>query len=211
MKIIIALLLIFPFFIFAEESVFEKIEWEKVYESGGVSLSVQKNKNEKVNYYKAEKTINLKKADPIIKSILDFDNYSKIFPRTTEFKKIKDLSENKFIIYSYVNFKPLKDRDYYITFEYNIIKNPKNGREFIAEWYPMDQEDFNYEKPKKNCIRVKNIFGKWTINELGDKIKISVELHNNFELNIPVSASYPYEVTSAVETLEDIISYSLKK
>lgn len=38
-----------------------------------------------------------------------------------------------------------------------------------------------------------------------------MELHNNFELNIPASTSYPYEVTSAVESLEDLINYSLKK
>jgi hypothetical protein len=211
-KIIVLLLTLFSsFIIFSKESMFDKIIWEKVYESNGVILCVQKDKNEKLNYYKAEKTVASAKSEDFFKNIIDFENYSKIFPRTTIFKQIKELGENKFIIYSSINFKPLKSRDYYIIFEYSVL-NVNGNKQYIAEWYPVSSEDFKMDSPIKNHLRVKNINGRWIIKESGSgKTEIRFETHNDFELNVPKSAAYPYEINSTVDAIEDLINYTLKK
>jgi hypothetical protein len=211
-KILISLLILFScYIIFSKESIFDKVDWQKVYESNGVSLSVQKDKSEKTNYYKAKKTIDGLKGDALFKNIIDFDNYSKIFPRTSVFKPVKELGENKHIIYSSINFKPLKDRDYYIVFEYYTL-NGNGSKQHIIEWQPANTDDIKTDPPKKNCLRVKNINGRWVVKENDSgKTEISFETHNDFELTVPKSASYPYEINSTVEAVEDLISYTLKK
>jgi len=205
-KFLLINLFLFLFLFFLKASPFDSIEWEKVYELNGVIVFVQKNKKEKLNYYKAEKIISNKCADALYKNILDFDSYPKIFPRTTVFKKIKQLNHNKFIMYSMINFKPLKNRDYYICFEFI-----QNEGQYMAEWSSVSENDFTAEYPQKNVIRATSVNGRWNIVDNGKTTKISVELHNNFEFNMPAATLLPYEITSAAEMIDDLVDYTLKK
>lgn len=187
-------------------SIFDKVQWVKISEKKGITLYIQKNKNEKINFYKAEKILNSSNGEKLFKNLMDFDKYSKIFPRTIVYKKIKDISKNKYLMYCQANFKPFKNRDYYEIYEYSV-ENKNNIKEWTIEWYPLGA--FPEKLPdKKGFVRVKVIYGRWKIIELDNKVKISVEYYNNYNLPVSKALSAPFEKSSAIEALNQIINYT---
>jgi hypothetical protein len=197
---IIIILLLSAFSINA--SLFDLIEWEKVFELNQVSVCMQKDKKVKINFYKAEKTIAGKKAEALYKNILSFDSYPEIFPRTIMFKKVREIENNKYIMYTLVNFKPLKNRDYYLLFCFT-----KKGDSYIIEWSCVNEKEYPEEK---NIIRANYVNGRWIIKQTEKFTTISLEVNNDFEIHMSAQNLIPYEIASTAEMLENIIKYTLK-
>jgi hypothetical protein len=118
------------------------------------------------------------------------------------------MEKNKYLVYSLLDFHPLKNRDYYIIFEF--AANEKEN-EYFVEWYPAGEEYKNTAgvEPTKKIVRVKNIYGRWKIKNADNKIKVSVEYHNDFELNIPKQITASFEKKSTVEALNNLISHTM--
>jgi hypothetical protein len=190
----------------SSKSIFDKVQWIKIKEKNGITLYMQKNKNEKINSYKAEKILNSSNGEKLFKNLMDFDKYSKIFPRTIAYKKIKDISKNKYLMYCQADFKPFKNRDYYEIYEYSV-ENKNNIKEWAIEWSPLGSYPEKFPD-KKGFVRVKVIYGRWKIIELDDKVKISVEYYNNYNLPVSKALSAPFEKSSTIEALNKIINYT---
>ncbi len=188
------------------ESIFDKVQWKKINEKNGITLYMQKNKLERNNLYKAERFISSSQGEKLFKNLMDFDKYIKIFPRTILYKKIKDISKNKYLMYCQADFKPYKNRDYYILLEYFIV-NKDNIKEWIIEWYPLDSYPEKFPD-EKGFVRAKDIYGRWKIIELNDNVKISVEYYNDFNLTVTKFMSEPFEKSSTIEALDKIINYT---
>jgi hypothetical protein len=190
----------------SNNSIFNKVQWEKVSEKNGITLFMQKNKNEKINSYKAEKILTSNQGEKIFKNLMDFDKYIKIFPRTMAYKKIKDISKDKYLLYCQANFKPFQNRDYYIVLEYSAA-GKNNAKEWIIEWYPTASSLGKFPEAK-GFVRVNYIYGRWKIIEANDKVKISVEYFNNYNLPVSKTLSVPFEKSSTIEALNQILKYS---
>lgn len=188
------------------KSIFDKVQWEKINEKNGITLYMQKNKNEKINFYKAEKILNSKLGEKLFKNLMDFDIYKKFFPRTMEYKKIKDISKDKYLIYCQANFKPFKNRDYYKIFEFSV-ENKNNIKGWTIEWSPLGS--FPEKFPDKiGFVRVKDIYGRWKILEINNKVKISVEYYNNYNLPVSKGLSAPFEKSSTIDALNKLINFT---
>lgn len=208
MKFKILFLLFFLRFLNAKDFIFDKVQWFKVDEKDEISLFISTDKEKRINFYKAEKVIKDNNAYKFFLALLDFDNYPKIFPRTEVFQKVKEVSENRYIIYSIIDFSPLKKRDYFILLEYYIEKS-QNDEKYILQWYPIcENEEIKIEN--KNYVRVETVYGRWSIVKNIEKIKISVEYYNDFKLNVPAAFRVPFEKESTIEALNNLISYSAK-
>ena len=60
--------------------------------------------------------------------------------------------------------------------------------------------------------RVKTIYSRWIIKELGNNnVYISVEYHNDFEINAPVYIINAIEKKSTVKVIDNLLNYVLKK
>jgi len=193
----------------SSKSIFDKVQWVKNKEINGVILYMQKNKIERNNHYKAEKIISSKLGEKLYKNLMDFNSLSKIFPKILISKKIKDISKNKYLMYRQTNFKPFKNRDYYIILEYSF-ENKNNIKEWTIEWFPLGSFSEKFSD-NKNFIRVKDIYGRWKILESKNKTKISVEYFNDFNLSVPKGLSEPIEKSSTIDTLNQIIKYTIKQ
>lgn len=196
---------------YSKESIFDKVHWIKVEEKNSISLFMQKEKNSGTNYYKAEKTLNNCDSEAFFNSLLDFVNYPKIFPRTEVFDKIKKIDKNCFIIYSVINFSPLKNRDYFIILEYDIEKKSENSKKYIVQWRPLpNDEEKDLICTDKDYVRAKKVFGRWTVEEINNYTKISVEYYNDFNLNFSPLFTTPLEKKSTIEALNNLINYTLQ-
>jgi hypothetical protein len=189
------------------KSFFDKVQWVQIKGKKEVILYMQKNKFEKINSYKAEKTLTSKNGEKIFNTIMDFDKYKKIFPRTLAYKKIKEISKNKYLVYSQINFSPYKNRDLYKIFEYSI-DNKNNIKEWTVEWSSVDS--YKEKLPDvKEFVRVKEIYARWKILEINDKVKISVEYHNDYNLPVSKGLSEPFEKNAIIDALNKVINSSI--
>ncbi len=190
----------------SSKSIFDKVQWVKIKEKNGVILFMQKNSIDRNNHYKAVKILNSIKGEKLFANLMDFNKFKKIFPKTLMYKKIKEISKNKYLMYCQANFKPFKNRDYYMILDYSE-ENKNNIKEWAIEWYPLGSflEKFPDEK---GFVRVKDIYGRWKIMEINDKIRLSIELFNNFNLPVVKGLSAPFEKSSTIDTLNQLINYS---
>jgi hypothetical protein len=193
----------------SSKSIFNIVQWIKIKEKNNVILYMQNNKSDKINHYKSVRILNSNQGEKLYKNLMDFKNYSKIFPRTILYQKIKDISNGKYLMYCQANFKPFKNRDYYIILEYSIT-NENNKKEWVIEWYPVgaNQEKFLV---KKDFKRVEYLYGRWIILEAYNKTKISVELFNNFVLPVSKGLAASSEKSSAIEMIDQIVKYTTGK
>jgi hypothetical protein len=203
---IIILIFIFLnlFYIYSLETVFDNVKWQKISEVDGITLFIQENQNSKATFYKASKIINNAKINDIYNTLMDFDNYPEVFPKIIKFEKKSIINPDKFIIYSIVDFTPLKNRDYYVELTSNKITS-ENKTTFIIEWHPAQTlfpENIKYK-------RVLNINGRWTIKEGNDNnLIVSVEYFNDFEVSVLKSLIQNFEKKSTINAVKDLLKDS---
>ena len=186
-------------------SIFDNVQWIKIKEKDGVILFIKKNKLN--NYYKAEKLLYSTNGDKFFTTLMNINDFSKVFPKTIIFKPVKNISSNKYLMYCQVDFKPLKNRDYYIILEYSYV-NKNNIKEWIIEWYPLDNLSDSYPV-NEDLVRVKDIYGRWKIIESNNNVKISIEYFNNFNLLISKLIKEPFEKNSIIHCcILDILDYN---
>ena len=146
-------------------------------------------------------------AEEIVNTIMDFDQYLKIFPRTLIFEPVIKFTENHYIIHIVADFHPIKNRTYIIE-----LKSYQKDDEYVIEWFPP-QTSHNYkliQDPK--CITVDKIYGRWVIRKNNDDtINILAEFNNDWKLNIPRGLIIPFEKTAAINTMIDLVKYMNKK
>ncbi len=188
---------------------FDTVNWVTVGNKRGVVLSTQANGNDPNNHYKAVKTYNGLIGDEIFSSLMKFEAYPKIFPKTMVYKKVGSLGKNKMIVYCQAYFKPFQNRDYYNILEYS--KKTGNGeKEWKIEWFPFFGSSSKYPEVKK-FLRVRDISGRWMIVEKENKTMVSIELFNNFKLPVSKTMALPFEKGSAYDMINQVVSYSTKK
>ncbi|OHD77052.1 MAG: hypothetical protein A2355_11650 [Spirochaetes bacterium RIFOXYB1_FULL_32_8] len=193
--------------IISKNKSFDNIEWVQVDEKKDVLLFMQENTSEENNHYKAEKIINGNKGDQLYKNLTNFEIYPTIFPKTLLYKKIKLISRNKYLVYCQINFKPFKNRDYYIVLQ-KRIQIKQNSKEWIIEWSPVSRLSGNLPDIK-GFTRVTELSGRWKIIEKDNRTKISVELYNDFNLPVVKSFALPFEKTATFDTLNQLVNYSI--
>ncbi len=189
---------------------FDNFNWVKEKKYGDIQLYSYKNDNDNITSYKAETIIKNLDVKVIYDALLDFRNYRSIFPRTIIFEKREQLNNNKYLIYSIIDFSPLMNRDYFIELEYYNEKLPDDNNIYVLRWIPFkDADKFN---DSNNIKRVKNIYGRWTIKELENgNLYISVEYHNDFEINVPLKILESFEKKSTAKAIDNLINYVLNK
>jgi len=128
------------------------------------------------SYYKAEKLLKGYSKDQIVESLTNLENYAKVFPRTDVFEKRMELDESTDLIYSKLDFFPMKDRDYFIEMK---IENSSDLT--IISWIPSNEH--NAMDNLKDAVRVERAYGRWTVKALeNNEIFISVEYSNDWKL-----------------------------
>ena len=204
-------------FLESKANLFYSIDWQFVKERKGITLYMSKDKDTNINYYKASIILSFDRADKnnfnkIIELLLDFNSYSKVFPKTLLFEPIKIIDDNKFIIHSILNFFPYKNREYLVELAINqeVIDGKRVFRMF---WYPIDSDipeystiikNFNFNK--KNHI-IKNVYGMWLIEEIGDgQIKITFFSFNDWEINAPFNLKIEFEKDGTINNIIDLLN-----
>ena len=203
---------IFPVFIIlsnfsikADIFFFDNFKWVKEKKFDDIKLYTYKNVNT-ITSFKAETIIKNQDAKLLYDTLLDFKNYPYIFPRTITFEKKEQFANNKYLFYSLINFSPLMNRDYYIELEYYTQKLKNGNNIYILRWSPYNQS--GKFAVYKNIRRVKTIYGRWTIKELeNNKLYISVEYHNDFEINAPASILNTVEKRSTVKAINNLLNF----
>ena len=163
---------------------FDSLNWTYYKKSNDMDLFINR-ENKEINAYRVKKTLFNLNGEELVKNIMNFENYSDIFPKTKKFKLIKEIDKNCYLMYSIINFHPLKDRDYYIILNYDKVEN--NGQVIhTISWHPITEnyKAFFDNKTKEN-ERVFFINGRWQIVEYEDgKLTISAEMYNNWKINV---------------------------
>jgi hypothetical protein len=202
--IILTLIFLNIFFIYSTETIFDNVNWEKVSEVDGITLYMQENKNSKATFYKASKIINNAKINDIFNTLMDLDNYPFIFHKIIKFEKKFIINPDKFIVYSILNFSPLKNRDYYVELTRNKMIFD-NKTTYIVEWHPTQ----TVYPENKNYKRAFNINGRWILKEGNDNnIIVSVEYYNDFEIPALKSLIQNFEKISTINALKDLLKKS---
>jgi hypothetical protein len=77
----------------------------------------------------------------------------------------------------------------------------------IKEWTPLGSFPEKFPETKV-FVRVNDIYGRWKILESNNKVKTSVELFNNFNLPCSKALSAPFEKSSTVDTLNQLVNFT---
>lgn len=199
-KIIILLLILYNSLIYS--SIFDKVKWE--YHSKRKKIKLFKTSD---RFYKVETVLKYNNIEDIVLYLTTRESYLNIFPKTREYKKIKQLNKNKYLIYEVISFNPFKSRDCFIELEVNNINN-----EWIIEWYPTKKE-INQEREKNtDYIRVEDIYGRWVLKQVSnDNIYVSMEFFNDFKFRIPKVLLLNIEKEESFKILKDLKVYLDKK
>lgn len=194
-KIVILFLLIYNFTI--SSSIFDKAKWEFQGKRNNINLFKTKDR-----FYKVETTLNCNNIEDIILFLTTRDYYLKIFPNTIEYKKIKKMRENKYLIYEIISFAPFKNRDCYFELEVN---NNDNNDEYTIEWNPVNEDINNLIIFDSDHIHVEEVYGRWIIKKIKkDKIYISMEFYNNFKFNVPDGILLNFEKEESFKILKNL-------
>jgi len=173
-KIIFLLLIFYNSILFS--SIFDKADWE--YQSKRKDIKLFKTKN---RFYKVETVLDHNEIEDLVLYLTTRDYYLKIFPNTVEYKKIKKINKNKYLIYEIINFAPFKNRDCIFELE---VKNKNN--ECIIEWYPTKNNIKHDINNNINHVRVDEVYGRWIIKKIKkDKVYISMEYFFDFKFTLP--------------------------
>lgn len=197
--------IIFNFVLYSNPNIFYEINWNFEKEKKGISLSIAKDKEIDINYYRASTIVKNIKFDKIVYILSDFDNYSKVFPRTLLFKPVKILEDNRYIVHSILNFFPYKNREYLVEVRINFEKvNEK--RIFNLIWYPEKMiKNFNFNKKNHS---IKNVYGMWQIEELdNNEVKITFFSFNDWEISAPKSIKVEFEKDGTINNVLDLLDY----
>lgn len=154
------------------------------------------------SYYKAEKLLKDYSKDQIVESLTNLENYAKVFPRTDVFEKRMELDESTDLIYSKLDFFPMKDRDYFIEMK---IENSSDLT--IISWIPSSER--NAKDNIHDAIRVERAYGRWMVKALeNNEIFISVEYSNDWKLeNIPDSLINSSMKNGTADALRNLLKY----
>lgn len=203
MKHILFFLLFFGLFPVFSESIFDSVQWVKEKEEQKITLYSQK--TESGNFYKAETITDFPNLDLLFALLTDYDEYVKIFPKTLIFAPVEEKGEAT-VVYSKVNFFPLKNRDYHILLS---AKKQENHCAVIA-WQPHIMPGNSGEK---ECVRVTKVYGRWIMKKLEDgKMYLSVEYHNDWKYTgISSQVTDYFEKDITVDNLKTILKYADKK
>lgn len=154
------------------------------------------------SYYKAEKFLKGFSKDQIVESLTNLENYSKVFPRTDVFEKRMELDDSTDLIYSKLDFFPMKDRDYFIE-----MKVENSSDLTTISWIPSSKR--NATDNFQDAIRVERAYGRWTVKNLGDnEVFVSVEYSNDWKLeNIPNSLIISSMKNGTADALRNLLKY----
>jgi hypothetical protein len=186
---------------------FDNLNWEKEKTIKNIIIYSFKNSDNNISY-KAETIIKNFNAELIYNTLLDFKNYPYIFPRTITFEKKSDLNNNKYLFYSIMNFSPFKNRDYFIEVEYYTKKIDNENNVYILQWGPYEEAD--KFKVSDDMKRIKKIYSRWTVKKLkNNQTYISVEYHNDFEVNAPINILNSIKKNSTAKAIDNLLNYIL--
>jgi hypothetical protein len=130
-----------------------------------------------------------------------------IFPGIMTFKPLKQ-NENTILFYCQVSFFPLKNRDYFVGAKYFETENMQDNRKWTLEWFPVADNPVIDDRKTDKFKRVKNINGRWIVQSLNnDKIKISVEYYNDWEVAVNNDIKIGVEKTTTVNALKNLLKY----
>lgn len=158
-------------------------------------------------FYKAETIVDGKYYDDIIGILTNFEKYPEVFSGTIKFD-VLEKKDNVFLIYCLINFFPLKNRDYLINAKYNEDTDDKNLKSWTLLWYPTGN-GYNAGKVLNDKFKhVKKVNGRWTVRMLDDnKLKISVEYHNDWEVDANKDIKISIEKTATVNALKNLLKH----
>ncbi len=202
MKLKIAILFLIFFNVIISSSIFDKAKWE--YQSKRNNIKLFKTKD---RFYKVETVLNYNNIEDLVLYLTTRDYYLKIFPNTVEFKTIKKIRENKYLIYEIISFAPLKSRDCFFELEVN-----SNNDECTIEWAPVNEflnQNVIYDPDN---IHVEEVFGRWIIRKINkNKIYISMEFYNNFKFNLPDNILLNFEKEESFKILKNLKIFLVKE
>ncbi len=207
MNFFLPVFLFLSFSLFSSDFSFDSINWKYNKKSSDMDLYVYS--EESCNAYKVEKMITNFNAEKIAQNILDFENYQKIFPRQKKFDIVKKLNDNFFLIYGIIDFFPIKNRDYYVLFNYREIEDDEK-KIYLITWYPATNEYKEYYEAKtKENERAYFINGRWKIVDYKNgEVYISAEIHNDWRINVSKSVLEGFEKQNAFDMLANVLNYT---
>jgi hypothetical protein len=211
-KILLSFFLIFNFLLFNfSESIFDSVYWKKDFVEKNISLFFQNDSENKINFYKAEIVLDCAVGEIFYKSLTDFENYSKIFPKMIKFTKFENKPDiqNAGIYYCAINFRPLRNRHYFVDLYFNSDITAEK-KKYVVEWKPVDENRFYDFDDNKKYLLVRKVYGRWQIIEENGKTKISVEYYNDFGVVGPKGIVQKIEKDSTVNAVKDIVKYVMK-
>jgi hypothetical protein len=183
-------------------SIFDNVNWQ--YHGARKNIKLFKTCD---RLYKVETILNHNNIEDIVSYLTTRETYLKIFPKTKEYKKIKQLNKNKFIIYEIINFSPLKSRDCFFELEINNYKN-----EYIIEWGPTKKKIKHKNFKNSDYIRVNDIYGRWKIKKIDNKsIYISIEFYSDFKIEIPTALLLSIEREESFKILKNLENFLNKE
>lgn len=192
-KIIVLFLLIYDFTIYS--SMFDKAKWEFQGKRNNINLFRTKDR-----FYKVETTMDYNDIEDIVLFLTTRDYYLRIFPNTVEYKKVKKMRENKYLIYEIISFAPFKNRDCFFELEVN-----NNSDEITIEWNPVNEYIDDMIIYNSEHIHVEEVYGRWIIKKIKkNKIYISMEFYNNFKFNVPDGVMLNLEKEESFKILKNL-------
>lgn len=189
----------------SSEGLFHNVNWKEDSTDNNVTLYYDYDKE--TPYYRAETVIRGIDAKQLYTILQDFNNYPDIFPKTVNFDLVKRLSDEEVIIYTQLNFSPMKNRDYYLKFTANDLSDSKSEFYRVA-WSTFDDSGYKFSE-NKNCVRVSLVNGVWEIRQLDDdNVYVSVSYHNDWEIPISRRILNKFEKIETAKALKDLIIYA---
>lgn len=201
MKMLIMLFLLPCVSLYADKTVFDKIEWQRENSIKDVDLYYKvENGN---TFFKAEIIIDDIPPEIIADSLMNFKEYDKVFPKTDAFNPVRIDGDEKYIVYMKLDFFPMKKRDGFID-----MSVKRNDEGITLVWTASDE--FNADNLTSDSVRAERINGRWFVKKTDDgRVKVSVEYSNDWKIrNVPESFLVNIQKGTTADALRNLLKYA---
>lgn len=141
--------------------------WKESKNKCGIKVSLKKIEGSSIKAFKVEGIIE-SEPELIIKTLMDFKNFSKWHDSIIESKELKKISENKSLAYMKIDFPwPVKNRDSIATSE--VVKKGEETKVLIKK--------SNDNSLKTKNIRVTKTDGYWSVTPHSRGSYVYQQLH----------------------------------
>lgn len=202
-RIYITILIILSFNVNGIETIFDSITWTK--ENSIHDIELYYHFTDTNSFFKAQTVLNDIPSAILTDALMNFKEYHIIFPKTAAFTPVETFNSSKYIIYTCLDFFPLKKRDAYIAMD--VIVNATNT---LLYWMPAPEH--NHIIHSGDIVRTDRIYGRWSVHtDESGNVHVSVEYSNDWKVpNVPQQMLNNIQKTTTADALRNLLKYSRK-